>query len=52
MKFKYYDDCLLFKINLDKMKETLKINYENLFNNINKNKDNKDILCEFNNIVR
>ena len=48
-KFKYYDDCFLFKINLDKMKETLKINYENLFNNINKNKDNKDILCEFNN---
>jgi hypothetical protein len=54
-KFLNYDDCYLFKTNLDKINikynATQKINYEYLLNNINinNNKDNSDILCEFNN---
>lgn len=52
-KFANYDDCYLFKSNLDKINlkynGTQKINYEHLLNNINNSKDNNDILCEFNN---
>ena len=53
-KFKHYDDCYLFRIKIDiinlKNKEAYKANYENLLNNnINKGKDNNDILCEFHN---
>ena len=51
-KFKHFDDCYLFRTNLDKIntenKESQKINYENILN-YNKEKDINDILCEFNN---
>ena len=51
-KFINYDDCFLFRTNLDKINlkniGTQKINYENLLNNINNSKDINDILCEFN----
>jgi hypothetical protein len=51
-KFKNFDDCYLFRTNLDKIntenKESQKINYENILN-YNKEKDINDILCEFNN---
>ena len=51
-KFKHFDDCYLFRTNLDKIntenKESQKINYENILN-YNKEKDINNILCEFNN---
>ena len=50
-KFKYYDDCYIFRTSLDKINvknnEAIKKNYENILNN-NKDKEKNDILCEFN----
>ena len=52
-KFINYDDCFLFRTNIDKINiknnGIQKISYEYLINNnINNSKDTNDILCEFN----
>ena len=51
-KFKYYDDCYLFRTYLEKIdnkfKENKKIDFENIINNI-KIEDNNNILYELNN---
>ena len=51
-KFKYYDDCYLFRTYLEKLdnkfKENKKIDFENVINNI-KIEDNNNILYELNN---
>ena len=52
-KFKFYDDCYLFRTSIDKIyikyNETQQSNFDYFINNVNKSKDNNDILCEFNN---
>jgi hypothetical protein len=51
-KFVNYDDCYIFRTNIDKINikytGTQKINYEHLLNNINNSRDNNDISCDFN----
>ena len=51
-KFVNYDDCYIFRTNIDKINikytGSQKINYEHLLNNINNSRDNNDISCDFN----